>query len=66
MSRLPVISGDEFSKAMRKVEYVWDHTEGSHMILLQVFPTNPLAEPQGHNPSECVTRERTFFAITRF
>mgnify|MGYP001102587891 CR=1 FL=1 len=34
MSRLPVISGDEFAKAMRKVGYVWDHTEGSHMILL--------------------------------
>ncbi len=34
MSRLPVISGDEFTKAMRKVGYVWDHTEGSHMILL--------------------------------
>jgi len=34
VSRLPVISGDEFTKAMRKVGYVWDHTEGSHMILL--------------------------------
>lgn len=34
MTRLPVISGDEFAKAMRKVGYVWDHTEGSHMILL--------------------------------
>ncbi len=34
MSRLPVISGDEFAKAMRKMGYVWDHTEGSHMILL--------------------------------
>lgn len=34
MTRLPVISGGEFAKAMRKVGYVWDHTEGSHMILL--------------------------------
>ena len=34
MPRLPVISGDEFAKAMRKIGYVWDHTEGSHMILL--------------------------------
>ena len=34
MARLPVISGDEFTKAMRKVGYVRDHTEGSHMILL--------------------------------
>jgi len=32
--RLPVISGDKFTKVMRKVGYVWDHTEGSHMILL--------------------------------
>jgi len=31
---LPVISGDEFAKAVYKIGYVWDHTEGSHMILL--------------------------------
>ncbi len=30
MPRLPVISGDEFAKAVRKIGYVWDHTEGSH------------------------------------
>lgn len=35
MSRLPVMSGDDFVQAMRKVGYVWDHTEGSHMILLR-------------------------------
>ena len=34
MARLPVISGDDFVKAMQKIGYVWDHTEGSHMILL--------------------------------
>ncbi len=34
MPRLPVISGDEFAKAVNKIGYVWDHTEGSHMILL--------------------------------
>jgi len=34
VARLPVVSGDDFVKAMRKVGYVWDHTEGSHMILL--------------------------------
>ena len=34
MARLPVISGDDFVTAMRKIGYVWDHTEGSHMILL--------------------------------
>ncbi|MFA4835796.1 MAG: type II toxin-antitoxin system HicA family toxin [Dehalococcoidia bacterium] len=34
MAHLPVISGDDFVKAMRKIGYAWDHTEGSHMILL--------------------------------
>ncbi len=34
MSRLPQISGDELVRAMAKIGYVWDHTEGSHMILL--------------------------------
>ncbi len=34
MARLPAMSGDDFVKVMRKIGYVWDHTEGSHMILL--------------------------------
>lgn len=34
MAHFPVISGDDFVKAVRKIGYVWDHTEGSHMILL--------------------------------
>jgi predicted RNA binding protein YcfA (HicA-like mRNA interferase family) len=34
VARLPIISGDDFVKAMREIGYVWDHTEGSHMILL--------------------------------
>ncbi len=34
MSCLPVISGDDFAKAMHKIGYIGDHTEGSHMILL--------------------------------
>ena len=37
MAHLPVTSGDDFVKAMQKIGYVWDHTEGSHMILL--YPT---------------------------
>jgi predicted RNA binding protein YcfA (HicA-like mRNA interferase family) len=32
--RLPVCSGDEFVRVMGKIGYKWDHTEGSHMILL--------------------------------
>jgi len=34
VARLPVISGDDFVKAIHRIGYVWDHTEGSHMILL--------------------------------
>jgi len=29
-----MVSGDDFVRAMRKLGYEWDHTEGSHMILL--------------------------------
>ena len=34
MARLPVLSGDEFVRVMEQAGFVWDHTEGSHMILL--------------------------------
>ncbi len=34
MPKLPVMSGDDFVRTMQKAGYVWDHTEGSHMILL--------------------------------
>lgn len=34
MSRLPMISGDDFVRVMRKVGYELDRTKGSHMILL--------------------------------
>ena len=34
MSHLPMLSGDDFVKAIRQIGYEWDHTEGSHMILL--------------------------------
>ena len=34
MPPLPVLSGDEFVRVMNKLGWVWDHTEGSHMILL--------------------------------
>ena len=34
MPRLPIMSGDDFVKVINKIGYVWDHTEGSHMILL--------------------------------
>jgi predicted RNA binding protein YcfA (HicA-like mRNA interferase family) len=34
MPHLPVISGDDFVKAVKKIDYQLDHIEGSHMILL--------------------------------
>ena len=34
MARLPVLSGDEFAKAVAKIGFAWDRTEGSHMILI--------------------------------
>jgi len=33
MPHLPVISGDDFTKAVRKIGYQLDHIEGSHIIL---------------------------------
>ena len=34
MARLPVISGIQFLRAMERIGYRWDNTEGSHMILV--------------------------------
>ena len=34
MQRLPVVSGIRFVRAMERIGYLWDHTEGSHMILV--------------------------------
>ena len=34
MTRLPVVSGDEFVKAVARIGFVWDRTQGSHMILI--------------------------------
>ncbi len=34
MPRLPVISGDRFASAIRRVGYEVDHISGSHMILM--------------------------------
>ena len=36
--KLPVISGLEAIKALRKVGYEVDHQEGSHIILRHQFP----------------------------
>ena len=34
MVRLPVMSGDEFVRIIRGAGFFWDHTQGSHLILL--------------------------------
>ncbi len=34
MPPLPIISGDEFVKALRRLGYTWERTVGSHMILV--------------------------------
>ncbi len=34
MPPLPLISGDEFVVAMRRIGYRWERTVGSHMILV--------------------------------
>jgi len=34
VARLPVISGDELVRVLSRAGFIWDHTEGSHMILL--------------------------------
>ena len=34
MPPLPIISGDELVKALRRLGYGWNRTAGSHMILV--------------------------------
>ena len=34
MPPLPVVSGDELVRALRRRGYVWERTAGSHMILV--------------------------------
>ena len=34
MARLPVVSGDEFVRILGQIGFIWDYTQGSHMIIL--------------------------------
>ena len=34
MARLPVGSGDELVRVLGLIGFIWDYTQGSHMILL--------------------------------
>ncbi len=45
MPKLPVISGDEFVRVMRKLGYDIDRTRGSHMIL-RSLGRPPLSVPR--------------------
>ena len=45
MPKLPVISGDDFVRAMAKIGYYEDRTRGSHMIL-RCSGRRPLSVPR--------------------
>lgn len=50
MSRLPVVTGRELVKALRKLGYEIDRQRGSHIILRQAaFPHRRLVVPN-HDP----------------
>ena len=36
MARLPIVSGDEFVRILGQIGFIWDYTQGSHMILLNL------------------------------
>lgn len=38
MTKLPLLSGQEVTKAFQKMDYVVDHQTGSHIILRHVKP----------------------------
>ncbi len=38
MSQLPVLSGRQVAKALRKIGYAFDHQRGSHIVLRQTDP----------------------------
>ena len=38
MSKLPVVSGQDFCKALQKIGYSMDHQTGSHIILRNQDP----------------------------
>ena len=38
MSELPVVSGRQVVKALRKIGYEFDHQRGSHIVLRQTDP----------------------------
>lgn len=45
MSKLPVISGAECVKALRKIDFVVDRQRGSHIILVREDPRTTISVP---------------------
>jgi len=45
VSKLPVISGRDLARALRKVGFDLDRQKGSHMILFRAEPTTTLSVP---------------------
>jgi len=45
VSKLPVISGRDLVRALRKVGFELDRQKGSHMILFRADPTTTLSVP---------------------
>ncbi len=45
MSRLPVISGRDFVRAIAKLGFVLDRQKGSHLILFRTDPPTTLSVP---------------------
>ncbi|MXY47071.1 MAG: addiction module toxin, HicA family [Chloroflexi bacterium] len=55
MARLPVISGDDFVRAMGRVGYTQDHTRGNHMILVHPLRQR-LSVPKHRELGRCLLR----------
>ena len=60
MTKLPVISGRQCARALRKVGFLEDHQTGGHIILRRENPTTTISVP---NHSEL--RKGTLRAIIR-
>lgn len=45
MTRLPVISGRDFVRAMAKLGFILDRQKGSHLILFRADPPTTLSVP---------------------
>ena len=61
MSRLPVVSGQEVVKALKKVGYDFDYKSSSHIILRQVLPPHRRLTVPDHD----VVAKGTLRAIIR-